>query len=44
MPIKEVPKEMPEAQGFISAGSQWFKTNPKAENLHNLPNGYLSSC
>ena len=40
MPIKEVPKEIPEAQGFISAGSRWFKTNPKAENLHNLPNGY----
>tara|TARA_Y100001973_G_scaffold72470_1_gene105693 strand:- start:12123 stop:13643 length:1521 start_codon:yes stop_codon:yes gene_type:complete len=40
VPLKDVPKEIPEAQGYISAGGKWFKTNPKAENLHNLPEGY----
>src|SRR5210317_847266 len=39
----DVPAEIPEAQGYISAGSRWFKENPKAENIHNLPKGYYQS-
>jgi len=40
---EDVPAEIPEAQGYISAGSRWFKENPKAENIHNLPKGYYQS-
>jgi len=37
---KDVPDEMPEAQGYVFAASKWWKTNDKAENLNNLPVGY----
>ena len=37
---QDVPKEMPEAQGFVFGGGKWWQTNPKAENLNNLPVGY----
>ena len=37
---KDVPKEMPEAQGFVHSAGKWWKTNDKAENLNNLPVGY----
>lgn len=37
---KEVPEEMPEAQGFVHSAGKWWKTNDKAENLNNLPVGY----
>ena len=36
----EVPEDMPEASGFIQAAGKWWRTNPKAENLKNLPTGY----
>ena len=38
--VDELPEELPEAQGFIHSGGRWWKTNPKAENLKNLPVGY----
>ena len=32
---------MPEANGFcMQASGKWWRTNPKAENLKNLPTGY----
>ena len=37
---QDVPKEMPEAQGFVFGGGKWWQTNEKAENLNNLPVGY----
>ena len=37
---KDVPKEMPEAQGFVHSAGKWWQTNDKAENLNNLPVGY----
>ena len=37
---KSVPKENPEAQGYVYAGGKWWETNPDAENLNNLPIGY----
>ena len=37
---KDVPDEMPEAQGYVFAAGKWWKTNDKAENLNNLPVGY----
>ena len=37
---KEVPEEMPEAQGFVHSAGKWWQTNDKAENLNNLPVGY----
>ena len=36
----EVPADMPEAQGFMYQAGKWWQTNPKAENLDNLPVGY----
>ncbi len=38
--IDELPDEMPEAQGFIHQSGRWWRTNPKAENIKNLPTGY----
>ena len=38
--IDEVPDQMPEAQGFIHQSGRWWRTNPKAENIKNLPTGY----
>jgi len=38
----DVPAEMPEAQGFLFSGGRWWKTNDKAENVNNLPDGYYS--
>ena len=40
IPIEELPDDMPEAQGYIFQAGKWWKTNPKAENLNNLPDGY----
>ena len=40
VPMDEVPEEMPEAQGYLYSAGRWWKTNPKAENLGNLPQGY----
>ena len=31
---------VPEAQGFMYQAGRWWQTNPKAENLTNLPDGY----
>ena len=36
----DVPKDMPEAQGYSFGGGKWWQTNPHAENLNNLPDGY----
>ena len=36
----DVPEDMPEAQGFIYQAGKWWQTNPKAENIKNLPDGY----
>lgn len=38
--LEELPEDMPEAQGYIFQAGKWFKTNQKAENLSNLPDGY----
>lgn len=38
--IGDLPADMPEAQGFINQAGRWWKTNKKAENLSNLPDGY----
>jgi hypothetical protein len=32
--------EMPEANDHVFAAAKWWKINPKAENLNNLPSGY----
>ena len=40
VPLEELPEEMPEAQGYIHQAGRWWQTNPKAENLRNLPTGY----
>ena len=40
IPIEELPEDMPEAQGYIYQAGKWWKTNPRAENLNNLPDGY----
>jgi len=40
VPLEELPEEMPEAQGYIHQVGRWWQTNPKAENLGNLPTGY----
>ena len=40
IPHSQVPQDMPEAQGYYFAAGRWWKTNPKAENLKNLPDGY----
>ena len=37
---KEELPENPEANGFVFSCGKWWKTNPKAENLKNLPSGY----
>lgn len=36
----EIPDDMPEAQGYVFSANRWWKTNPKAENLNNLVEGY----
>ena len=36
VPVDELPDDMPEAQGYIFQAGKWWKTNPNAENLHNL--------
>ena len=38
--LEDLPEDMPEAQGYIHQAGRWWKTNPEAENLKNLPNGY----
>lgn len=38
--LEDLPEEMPEAKGYIHQGGRWWRTNPKAENLKNLPAGY----
>ena len=38
--IDELRDDLPEAQGFIHQAGRWWRTNPKAENLKNLPTGY----
>ena len=35
-----IPEDMPEAQGFTFQSGKWWQTNPKAENLNNLVDGY----
>ena len=40
VPLEDLPQEMPEAQGYIHQAGRWWQTNPKAENLRNLPTGY----
>ena len=40
VPLEELPEEMPEAQGYTHQAGKWWQTNPQAENLKNLPNGY----
>jgi hypothetical protein len=40
VPLDELPEEMPEAQGYTHQAGKWWQTNPDAENLKNLPNGY----
>ena len=40
VPVDELPDDMPEAQGYIFQAGKWWKTNPNAENLHNLVDGY----
>ena len=40
VPLDKVPSNQPEAQGFIHSAGKWWQTNPKAENLANLPGGY----
>ena len=37
--VEDLP-EMPEATDHIFASGKWWKVNPKAENVHNLPPGY----
>ena len=37
---KEELPENPEANGFVFSCGKWWQTNPKAENLKNLPSGY----
>ena len=39
VPISELP-ENPEANDHAQAAGKWWKINPKAENLKNLPAGY----
>ena len=38
--IEDLPQDMPEAQGYTHQAGRWWRTNPEAENLKNLPNGY----
>jgi len=38
--LEELPDDMPEAKGFMFQAGKWWQTNPKAENLGNLPDGY----
>ena len=40
IPTDDVPVEMPEANGFIQSSGKWWRSNPKAENINNLPTGY----
>ena len=40
VPLEELPEDMPEAQGYTHQAGKWWQTNPQAENLKNLPNGY----
>ena len=40
VPLEELPEDMPEAQGYTHQAGKWWQTNPHAENLKNLPNGY----
>ena len=40
VPLDDLPEDMPEAQGYLHQAGSWWKTNDKAENLGNLPNGY----
>jgi hypothetical protein len=37
--VEDLP-EMPEANDHIFACAKWWKVNPKAENVKNLPGGY----
>lgn len=40
VPTDKIPEDMPEAQGYVFSAARWWKTNDKAENLDNLPEGY----
>ncbi len=37
--VEDLP-EMPEAQDHIYSAGKWWKLNPRAENVNNLPGGY----
>jgi hypothetical protein len=37
---EEVPKDRPEFKGYHFAAQKWWKLNPAAENIPNLPPGY----
>lgn len=39
VPTDELP-DNPEANDHVLAAGKWWKVNPKAENIHNLPAGY----
>ena len=41
---QDVPKEMPEAQGFVFGGGKWWQTNDKAENQIIFPLGIMNNC
>tara|TARA_R100001129_G_scaffold164232_1_gene130271 strand:+ start:2125 stop:3651 length:1527 start_codon:yes stop_codon:yes gene_type:complete len=32
--------DQPEFNGFVQSAGKWWMTNPVAENIHNLPDGY----
>tara|TARA_A100001011_G_C14305649_1_gene842978 strand:- start:145 stop:1683 length:1539 start_codon:yes stop_codon:yes gene_type:complete len=40
VPKKEVPEDFPEAKGYLLSAGKWWKQNPIAENVSNLPKGY----
>ena len=39
VPVNDLPEE-PEFNGFVNSAGKWWQTNPGAENLKNLPQGY----
>lgn len=39
VPVDDLPEE-PEFNGFVNSAGKWWQTNPGAENLKNLPQGY----
>jgi hypothetical protein len=39
VPVEDLP-DNPEANDHMLAGGKWWKVNPKAENINNLPSGY----